>query len=131
MISRNSELWLGLLAAQVIVGVQKTVYLTSEKCSQYFPNVKVFPKIRVKISYDEGSLYLAVCVNRVNIISSLPMNSPSWQYVNKFFSVLDSQLISFVFGILNDFRQIQDLRENRREKEIWLVGDIYKAEHIL
>lgn len=77
MISRNSELWLGLLAAQVIVGVQKTVYLTSEKCSQYFPNVKVFPKIRVKISYDEGSLYLAVCVNRVNIISSLPMNSPS------------------------------------------------------
>lgn len=59
------------------------------------------------------------------------MNSPSWQYVNKFFSVLDSQLISFVSGILNDFRKIQDLSENKREKEIWLVGDIYKAEDVL
>lgn len=43
------------------------------------------------------------------------MNLPSWQYVNKFFSVLDSEYISFVSGILTNFRQIQDLSKNKSE----------------
>lgn len=43
--SRNSELWLGLVAAHVIVGAQKTVYLTSVECSQYFLKIKYFQRL--------------------------------------------------------------------------------------
>lgn len=58
---------------------------------------------------------MTICINSLNVISSLLINLPGWQYVSKFFSVLDSECISFVSGILTNFRQIQDLSKNKGE----------------
>lgn len=76
---------------------------------------KVSQKSKVKFSHDESFLYMTICINRLNVISSLLINLPGWQYVNKFFSVLDSECISSVSGILTNFRQIQDLSKNKGE----------------